>query len=78
EIQYKAEVSLSPALAASIEAGVEDIKIPNLIWVTFFLTIAVMATLVFDIVPIPVLFLIGFVIALMIDYPKVEAQRERI
>lgn len=37
-----------------------------------------MVTLVLDIVPIPVLFLIGFVIALMINYPKVEDQRERI
>ncbi|MFP3812714.1 CitMHS family transporter [Bacillus sp. SIMBA_005] len=78
EIQYKEEISISPELAASIEDGVEDMKRPNLIWVNFFLTIAVMATLVLDIVPIPVLFLIGFVIALMINYPKVEDQRERI
>lgn len=78
EIQYKEEFQISPELAASIEDGVEDIKRPNLIWVNFFLTMAVMATLVLDIVPIPVLFLIGFVIALMINYPKVEDQRERI
>lgn len=78
EIQYKEEVSISPELAASIEDGVADMKRPNLIWVNFFLTIAVMVTLVLDIVPIPVLFLIGFVIALMINYPKVEDQRERI
>lgn len=65
-------------MAASIEDGVADMKRPNLIWVNFFLTIAVMVTLVLDIVPIPVLFLIGFVIALMINYPKVEDQRERI
>ncbi|MGD7060933.1 CitMHS family transporter [Bacillus altitudinis] len=78
EIQYKEEVSISPELAASIEDGVADMKRPKLIWVNFFLTIAVMVTLVLDIVPIPVLFLIGFVIALMINYPKVEDQRERI
>ncbi len=78
EIQYKEEPSISPELAASIEDGVADIKRPNLIWINFFLTIAVMVTLVLDIIPIPVLFLIGFVIALMINYPKVEDQRERI
>ncbi|MBC3742174.1 damage-inducible protein CinA, partial [Bacillus pumilus] len=78
EIQYKEEFQISPELAASIEDGVEDIKRPKLIWVNFFLTMAVMVTLVLDIVPIPVLFLIGFVIALMINYPKVEDQRERI
>ncbi|MFB8735369.1 SLC13 family permease [Bacillus sp. SL00103] len=80
EIQYKEEFQIISLKAgkASIEDGVEDIKRPNLIWVNFFLTMAVMATLVLDIVPIPVLFLIGFVIALMINYPKVEDQRERI
>lgn len=59
EIQYKEEFQISPELAASIEDGVEDIKRPKLIWVNFFLTMAVMVTLVLDIVPIPVLFLIG-------------------
>lgn len=69
----------TPALAeaAAAYALQEDIKRPKLIWVNLFLTLAVMVILVMGLLPVPVLFLIGFVIASMINYPNLEQQRER-
>ena len=69
----------TPALAeaAAAYALQENIKRPKLIWVNLFLTLAVMVILVMGLIPVPVLFLIGFVIASMINYPNLEQQRER-
>lgn len=57
---------------------VEDIKRPRLLWVNFALTCALMAALVIGVLPMPVLFMIGFAIALMINYPNLAEQRRRL
>lgn len=69
----------TPALAeaAAAYALQENIKRPKLIWVNLFLTLAVMVILVMGLLPVPVLFLVGFVVASMINYPNLEQQRER-
>jgi citrate-Mg2+:H+ or citrate-Ca2+:H+ symporter, CitMHS family len=63
------------AVAAAIQA---DLKRPKLIWVNLLLTLTIMIVLVMGLIPVPVLFLIGFVIASVINYPNLEQQRERI
>ncbi|WHY03667.1 citrate:proton symporter [Neobacillus sp. DY30] len=63
------------AVAAAIQA---DLKRPKLIWVNLLLTLTIMVVLVMGLIPVPVLFLIGFVIASVINYPNLEQQRERI
>lgn len=69
-------MALSEAAAASaIQA---DLKRPKLIWVNLLLTLTVMVVLVMGLIPVPVLFLIGFVIASVINYPNLKEQRERI
>ncbi|WDS34776.1 CitMHS family transporter [Pseudoxanthomonas sp.] len=57
---------------------VEDIKRPRLLWVNFALTTALMAALVIGVLPMPVLFMIGFAVALMINYPNLAEQRRRL
>lgn len=42
------------------------------------LTVALMAALITSLLPIPVLFMIAFAIALMINYPNVKEQQKRI
>jgi CitMHS family citrate-Mg2+:H+ or citrate-Ca2+:H+ symporter len=42
------------------------------------LTVLLMAALIAGILPLPVLFMIGFALALVINYPKLEDQRRRI
>lgn len=51
---------------------------PHLLWVNAALTLALMATLVAQLLPMPILFMVGFAIALLINYPKMADQRERL
>ncbi|CAD1795190.1 citrate transporter [Xanthomonas arboricola pv. juglandis] len=56
----------------------EDMKRPKLLWVNLLLTLALMAALVVGVLPMPVLFMIGFALALMINYPNLAEQRRRL
>lgn len=56
----------------------EDTKRPKLLWVNFALTLALMAALVVGVLPMPVLFMIGFALALVINYPNLAEQRRRL
>ncbi len=47
-------------------------------WINLLLTVALMVVLVWGIWPVSVLFMIGFGCALMINYPSLEQQKERI
>jgi CitMHS family citrate-Mg2+:H+ or citrate-Ca2+:H+ symporter len=51
---------------------------PKLIWVNFALTAVLMGLLIKGALPLPVLFMIFFAIAIMINYPKLQDQKERI
>jgi len=51
---------------------------PKLIWVNFLLTVALLVLLVLGALPLPVLFMIFFAIAITINYPGLEAQKARI
>ncbi|MCD9086031.1 CitMHS family transporter [Stenotrophomonas sp. SY1] len=56
----------------------EDTKRPKLLWVNFGLTLALMVALVIGVLPMPVLFMVGFAIALVINYPNLAEQRRRV
>jgi len=51
---------------------------PRLLWFNLALTLAMMAALVVGFMPLPVLFMIGFAIAITVNYPQLADQRERI
>jgi CitMHS family citrate-Mg2+:H+ or citrate-Ca2+:H+ symporter len=51
---------------------------PKLIWVNFALTALLMVLLIMGALPLPALFMIFFAIAIMINYPGIEEQKERI
>ena len=55
-----------------------DTARPKLIWVNFLLTVALLVLLVLGALPLPVLFMIFFAIAITINYPGLEAQKARI
>lgn len=63
-----------------INAILEDTphKRPKLAYVNLVLVIAVLIALVMGLMHSAVLFLIGFVLALMINYPQLDIQKERI
>lgn len=51
---------------------------PKLIWVNAALTALLLVMLVLGALPLPVLFMIFFAIAIMVNYPGLEEQKERI
>jgi len=59
----------------SIDATIQR---PHLRWVNLALTLALMVALVMGVLPMPVLFMVGFAIALMVNYPGLAEQRERV
>lgn len=70
-------LSAIPEAAITMEMN-DNLKRPNLIWVNLFFTVTVMVVLIMGILSAHVLFLIGFIIAAMINYPNLEQQKERI
>lgn len=55
-----------------------ELRRPRLLWFNAILTIALMALLVAQLLPMPVLFMAGLAVALTVNYPKLEDQRRRI
>jgi len=51
---------------------------PKLIWVNFALTVLLLGLLIKGALPLPALFMIFFAVAIMVNYPKLEDQKERI
>jgi CitMHS family citrate-Mg2+:H+ or citrate-Ca2+:H+ symporter len=72
------ESASGPEIVAEQEQSHADVRKPRLLWFNFALTMAMMAALVVGVMPLPVLFMIGFAIALTVNYPRLADQRERI
>ncbi|MCG3055818.1 citrate transporter, partial [Escherichia coli] len=62
--------------AAAVEQP--SYKRPKLLYVNLGLTILLMVGLISGIMPLQILFMIAFAIAIMINYPNLETQKERI
>jgi citrate-Mg2+:H+ or citrate-Ca2+:H+ symporter, CitMHS family len=64
--------------AAASRESLADLQRPKLIWVNAGLTIALLIALIAGLLPLPVLFMLGFAIAAMINYPDLVQQKERV
>lgn len=51
---------------------------PKLVWFNFSLTLVLMVCLILDFIPLMILFMVAFAIALLINYPNIKEQQERI
>ena len=74
----KSVASLDGDAGPDVAGSDPRITRPKLIWVNFLLTAVLMGMLIKGVLPLPVLFMIFFAIAIMINYPKLEEQKERI
>ena len=63
--------------AAELDADAA-IRRPALVWINFALTAALLVALIAGLLPLSVLFLIAFALALVINYPSLEEQKARI
>lgn len=64
--------------AAASREEADAIRRPKLLWVNLALTCALMCALVIGVLPMPVLFMIGFALAMVINYPDLAEQRRRL
>jgi CitMHS family citrate-Mg2+:H+ or citrate-Ca2+:H+ symporter len=55
-----------------------SIRRPRFVWINLLLTAGLLVSLVVGLLPLPVLFLVAFALALLINYPTIEEQKERI
>jgi CitMHS family citrate-Mg2+:H+ or citrate-Ca2+:H+ symporter len=77
EIEPVLLVDDNQALLAEDGSEAVSFRRPKLIVFNLILTLALLAGLVLGILPLPVLFMLGFAIALVVNYPKLTEQRER-
>jgi CitMHS family citrate-Mg2+:H+ or citrate-Ca2+:H+ symporter len=61
-----------------VTAGDPSIARPKLLWVNFLLTVGLMVLLILGTFPLQVLFMVASAIALMINYPSLQDQKERL
>lgn len=71
------QASAETILAEDEEVHIEARK-PKLLLVNFLLTAVLMVALVMGVLPLPVLFMLAFAVAMMINFPSLTAQRERL
>ncbi len=75
----KVPVSSESMLQVAATHAVEnDLKRPKLIWLNLILAVIIMTVLIMGLLPAPISFLIGFVLAATINYPNLSLQKERI
>lgn len=68
----------APSAEADVCVSSPGTARPKLIWVNFLLTVALLALLILGALPLPVLFMIFFALAIMINYPSLDEQKARI
>lgn len=71
------DASGTKVIAESPESHLEA-RQPRLLWINGALTAALVVCLIADVMPLPVLFMLAFAVALCINYPRVADQRDRI
>jgi len=64
--------------AVDVQLGSETSKRPQLFWFNLILTIVLIVSLVMGVLPLPILFMLAFAIALLVNYPKPDDQLERL
>ncbi|SNC65923.1 citrate-Mg2+:H+ or citrate-Ca2+:H+ symporter, CitMHS family [Hymenobacter gelipurpurascens] len=55
----------------------QALRRPRLLWINALLTIGLMVALVRELLPLPVLFMVAFALAALLNYPNLAQQRQR-
>ncbi|MFE0505342.1 CitMHS family transporter [Peribacillus butanolivorans] len=75
KISNKGDSMESGEIAATLEMSS---SLPKLYWFNLILTISLIVALIMEIIPVPVLFIIAFAIALLVNFPDVKKQQEQV
>ena len=65
-------------IAIADTTGDPSTRRPRLFWFNLLLTAALMLTLIFGDLPLPILFMLAFAVAAMVNYPRIQHQKDRI
>lgn len=65
-------------MIGNIAAGEEHLRRPKMFWINILLTALIMAGLFFEWLPLSMMFMVGACVALVINYPNLKDQQERI
>ena len=65
-------------ILAEDEASHVEARRPRMFWLNLTLTVALLIALVTSLLPLAVLFMLAFAIAMVVNFPSLEAQRERL
>ncbi|MGM7719827.1 CitMHS family transporter [Metabacillus sp. Hm71] len=68
------EMKANSEFAATVENA--QAKTSKFVWFNFLLTLALMVALVLGLAPLPILFIVGFVIALSVNHPNLAEQKK--
>lgn len=71
------DASAAEIIAEDVDSHLEARR-PKMLWFNFLLTLALMGALIMGMLPLPVLFMLAFAVALTVNFPTLEAQRERV
>src|SRR5687767_2078363 len=78
QLQQMQNSEAAAELVVACEAGDASARRPRLMWTNLVLTATLMTCLIIGALPLAILFMLGFAVALMINYPSLQQQRERI
>ncbi|RAS86611.1 citrate transporter [Priestia endophytica] len=70
------EVATASELVEDIEQP--EYRRPKLLWFNFALTLTLLVCLIMDVIPLMILFMVAFAIALLVNYPNIKDQQKRI
>ncbi|WP_042887912.1 CitMHS family transporter [Cupriavidus necator] len=70
--------TLADGAQAPVTASDPGTARPRLLWFNFALTVALMALLIHGAIPLQVLFMVASAIALMVNYPNMQDQKDRL
>lgn len=73
-----ADASIADSALIPSQSNADELRRPKLLAINALLTLLLLVALVLGVLPLPVLFMVAFAVALLINYPKVADQRERI
>lgn len=72
------EAAAAEEYSVELDEESKSLKRPNLFWQNLGITTLLMIALISDKLPLALLFMIGTAIALMVNYPKIKDQQDRI
>ena len=72
------DTSIAESALLPPQSSTDGVRRPKLLAFNALLTLALLVALVAGVLPLPVLFMVAFAIALLVNFPRIADQRERI